>query len=121
MSDKTCGQCRFLRSERDCHGRGECYCNRNHYWPYCGACKAFEEKFAGRKKVSRIIIVMLCFLAALLLVIAAAAKLKARLSKYLVENYRLVNENIDLTTENMLLSDIVNRQSSTDSSETCQE
>lgn len=121
MSDKTCGQCRFLRSERDCHGRGECYCNRNHYWPYCGACKAFEEKFAGRKKVSRIIIVMLSFLAALLLVVAAAAKLKSRESEYLAEHHHLVNENIYLTMENMLLSDTVNGQSSTDNSEKCRE
>lgn len=104
MSDKTCGQCRFLRSERDRHGRGECYCNRNHYWPHCGACKSFEEKFACRKKVSRIIIVMLCFLAALLLVAAAAVKLKIRQSELLVENYVLKNENSALVTENIMLT-----------------
>lgn len=49
------------------------------------------------------ILIMLCSLAALLLVIAAAAKLKARESEYLAENYRLVNENSELATENILL------------------
>lgn len=51
----------------------------------------------------KIILIMLCSLAALLLVIAAAAKLKERESEYLADNYRLVNENSELATENILL------------------
>ena len=103
MSDKTCGECRFLSKERDRNGRCKCCSTSNSYWPKCGACKAFEERFITPKKLSRTIIVMLCFLVTLLLVIAAAAKLKARESEYLAEYYRLVNENCELTTENILL------------------
>lgn len=67
------------------------------------------------------VLIMLSAALAIALVTAAAVKNKLLLSEYLAENYRLVNENIDLAAENMLLSDIVNPQSSTDNSEKCQE
>ena len=64
---------------------------------------------------------MLSAAIAIALVTAAAVKNKLLLNEYLAENYRLVNENIDLATENMLLYDTVNSQPSTDNSEKCLE
>ena len=49
MSDKTCGECRFLLPEHDGHGRGKCYFNNNRYLPSCGACKAFVERYSGNR------------------------------------------------------------------------
>ena len=46
---------------------------------------------------------MLSAALAIALVTAAAVKNKLRLSEYLAENYRLVNENCELATENILL------------------
>lgn len=54
------------------------------------------------------ILIMLSSVAAILIVIAAAVKLKNRQSEYLLENYRLENENADLVTENIMLSETVN-------------
>ena len=54
------------------------------------------------------ILIMLSSIAALLIVAAAAVKLKNRQSEYLLENYRLENENADLVTENIMLSETVN-------------
>lgn len=67
------------------------------------------------------VLIILSAALAIALVTAAAVKNKLRLSECLAENYRLVNENIDLATENMLLSDTVNCQPSTDNSEKCLE
>lgn len=67
------------------------------------------------------VLIILSAALAIALVTAAAIQNKLRLSECLAENYRLVNENIDLATENMLLSDTVNSQPSTDNSEKCLE
>ena len=45
MKNKTCGECRFLSTEYDRHGRGKCYYTDNRYLPSCGACKAFKEAY----------------------------------------------------------------------------
>ena len=45
MKSKTCGECRFLSTEYDRLGRGQCYYTDNWYLPSCGACKAFQEAY----------------------------------------------------------------------------